>query len=299
MTHFAIMFHHFFDERHPKGQGAINASEFEAIIDKYGDRILNADEWSKRLRDGTLREEEICITLDDGLLCQYEIALPVMKRKNIKAFWFPYTGVQEGTPNILEIYRYFRTVQFKSIDGFYEAFDEYLKTSAFSSEIAEKLSFFDVKTYLKKWDFYSDADRRFRYIRDQILGPKRYQSAMTGLMEHCNFNAHSVFDDLWMNRTHLKELHDLGHVIGLHSHTHPARIVDLPKSDQRWEYETNIRWLKSNLGITPFAVSYPCGSYDSAALDFLKTHNIRLGFNSCMENKTDHLEISRMDHIYA
>ena len=43
MLHSALMFHHFYSDSHPKGQGAISADQFEKIIDKYEGKLLNAN----------------------------------------------------------------------------------------------------------------------------------------------------------------------------------------------------------------------------------------------------------------
>lgn len=69
------MFHHFYNEKHGNGQGAISAIQMEKIIEHYGDKLLTAKDWLTKALTNSLDGHEICLTFDDALLCQYEVAL--------------------------------------------------------------------------------------------------------------------------------------------------------------------------------------------------------------------------------
>jgi len=45
-----IIFHHFYDKKHVKGQGAISAQQLEHIIEHYGNRLLSANEWFSKAK---------------------------------------------------------------------------------------------------------------------------------------------------------------------------------------------------------------------------------------------------------
>jgi peptidoglycan/xylan/chitin deacetylase (PgdA/CDA1 family) len=96
----------------------------------------------------------------------------------------------------------------------------------------------------------------------------------------------------------VKEIYELGHVVGLHSHSHPTTIHTLKREDQRLEYETNYNCLKSILGTSPIAMSHPCGNYNDDTLDILIELGIRVGFrsNSSIKEIRSNLEIPREDH---
>src|SRR5262245_41086900 len=118
-----IMFHHFHDGQHPRGQGSISAEQLDQLIRIVGrHRILPAREWLLRARAATLGDDDLCLTFDDTLRCQYDVALPVLSQHGITAFFFIYTSVLDGELERLEIYRRFRTVCFPSVDDFYDAF---------------------------------------------------------------------------------------------------------------------------------------------------------------------------------
>ena len=119
-----IMFHHFHDEKkHLKTQGSITAKKFEEIIEFIDPKnIVNPDEFKSLVINKKTNRKKVCFTFDDAIKCQFDIARPVMKKYNIKGFFFIYTTIFEGKPDLLEIYRYFRVNFFKSINYFYHEF---------------------------------------------------------------------------------------------------------------------------------------------------------------------------------
>src|SRR5689334_18171562 len=113
------MFHHFHSEAlgHPRGQGSLSAGELADLIDYVGrERILPPDEFLRRSRAGRLRPGDLCLTFDDNLRCQFDVAYPVLRDLGLTAFWFVYSSVLDGASERLELYRLFRTTHFESIE---------------------------------------------------------------------------------------------------------------------------------------------------------------------------------------
>ena len=74
----AVMLHHFHDgRRHLPSQGSIDAGQFAALLDylRVHRRLLSAPEYLERALSGALTPEDTCLTVDDALLSQYEIAI--------------------------------------------------------------------------------------------------------------------------------------------------------------------------------------------------------------------------------
>ena len=65
--------------------------------------------------------QQTCFTFDDGLKCQYEVALPVLKRR-IRAAWHVFLFAQERIPEQLEVYKYFQAQFYTDINDFYRDF---------------------------------------------------------------------------------------------------------------------------------------------------------------------------------
>ena len=100
----------------------------------------------------------------------------------------------------------------------------------------------------------------------------------------------------------------LGHLIGLHSHSHPMLIEKLSFKKQTSEYSNNITILSKILGCNKNEIkfmSHPCGSYNQDTLQILKNLGIELGFKPIMTIESEKnmkkinnslLEIARQDH---
>lgn len=295
-----IMFHHFHDDKeHIRGQGSISAEKLDEMIkflqmDKI---ILSADEWMERALSGKLRNDEICLTFDDNLLCQFEIAYPVLEKYKLKAFWFIYTSPLRGVLEKIEIYRYFRFAYFQNIDDFYNSFFSFLKQSEYSKEVSKALDNFIPSLYLSDFPFYTNGDRTFRYIRDQVLKPNRYYLVMDLMLNAYKVELISLKSKLWMTKENIKELHDGGHRIGLHTHTHPTSTATLDENEQIREYQTNLEVLSAVLGSSPECMSHPCNSYNQNTITVLEKLNIKLGFRSNMKDSLNsNYEFPREDH---
>ena len=181
-----IMFHHFHDEGiHTKGQGSISKDDFYKIINFIGrNNILDANIFFEKFKKKQLKENEVCLTFDDAIKCQIDIALPVLEDLKIKSFFFVYTSVFEGKPDHLEIFRYFRMNYFNNINEFYKSFyevlDEDLET--FFKDNNKKINLTKIK-----FPHYSIEDIKFRLIRDIFLNKNQYDDLMFLMMKSKNF----------------------------------------------------------------------------------------------------------------
>lgn len=258
---------------------------------------MNADEYYHGVENESLGALDVCLSFDDSLLCQYEIAAPIMKRRNLNAFFFLYSSPFSGELNYLEIFRHFRTTAYESINDFYSAFFEAVKT-LYPSEFDSSNSHYQPHEYLSVFPFYSENDRWFRYLRDITLGSTKYYELMVHLMSDNNYNVEDVISTLWMTEDHVKSLRNNGHIIGLHSYSHPTMIHTLDKEQQEEEYRRNYNHLTQVLGEKVTAMSHPCGNYNSDTLSILRKLGIKIGFRSSMSTTKieSNLEIPREDH---
>jgi peptidoglycan/xylan/chitin deacetylase (PgdA/CDA1 family) len=293
-----MMFHHFHSTDHRPGQGSISADALSAMIEQIGpERILPAREFLSRHTSGSLRAGDICLTFDDALRCQFDVAVPVLREFGLTAFWFVYTSVLQGQIEPLEIYRHFRMNCFESVDAFYLAFEGAVERSDHADFAAMLMEEFNPRAYLAGFPFYTDEDRKFRFLRDEVLGPARYHAVMEQLIAEKEFDVKSAARGLWMDDRCVRELHAAGHVIGLHTHTHPTRVEHLSADEQRGEYYENYAYLKNLLDARPVTMSHPCNSYNATTLEILRELGITLGFRANMASGFDGaLELPREDH---
>ena len=295
MAH-GIMFHHFWDDTHPRGQGAMSADELERMIRRLGpDRILPPREWQRRAEAGALAADNLCLTFDDNLRCQFDVAVPVLRRFGLAAFWFVYTSVLQGKLERLELYRLFRTLRYPSPEAFHEAFLAVVLAGPDADPARRRLATFRPADHLRDFPFYTDGDRTFRFVRDEVLGPARYFDVMDRMM--AGVDTAALARGLWMGAAELRTLHAEGHVIGLHSHTHPTRLGALPAAGQRAEYAANHAVLTDLLGERPTTMSHPCNSYSADTGPVLDALGVRLGFRANMAQPArGRFEFPREDH---
>ena len=295
-----IMFHHFYNEAHPWGQGAISADDLNDLLHYIGlERILPPLEWLKRLKENKLKNGDVCLTFDDALLCQTEIALPVLEKYGLKAFWFVYSGVFEGRLENLELYRFFRVKYFDNIDDFYQLFFKKVSEFGIATEADPEVE----KKMLADFPFYSANDVRFRFLRDKVLRKDNYEKIMDAILKDRGLNKKEMSKSLWMSNKDLKYLNDSGHVIGLHSYSHPTSLADLSFKEQFDEYKKNYSHIKRVTGQNPVAVAHPVNSYNKNTLKILRKLGVICGFRSNMFPKTkmgainaNAFEMAREDH---
>lgn len=297
-TH-SVMFHHFHDDQHPRTQGSLSSSEFIRMIDWLNKHysILNASQYKEGLENSTLKNNDICLSFDDALKCQYDVALPALESLGIQAFFFVYSSAFGENPDPLEIYRYFRTVCYPDIGTFYNDFFRAVEQMNRRKFSRSKTKYAQLD-YLSACPFYTENDKWFRYLRDQYLLEHEYDEVMQGLMATHDFNANSVKGNLWMSEADLSALDNGGHVIGLHSYSHPTRMSQLSRAEQESEYQYNYDHLVDLLGKPIKAMSHPCGDYNQQTLQILEGMGIEIGFRSNMSVREIHspLEVPREDH---
>lgn len=300
---FGVMFHHFHDNGlHPSVQGSISAGDFLEILNilrNEGFRILSADSFFDGVKNGCLEQTDVCLSFDDALKCQADIALPVLESLNLRAFYFVNSRAVRNRFDTLEIFRNFRTTCFNEIEFFYEKF--FVSAAELLGKRLNDVSIeVDRKGYLSAFSFYSFNDRMFRYFRDKLLTNSQYESVMFSMMELEGFKVES-YKDLWVNVDDLRVIHDSGHLIGLHSDSHPNDMGALSREEQLVEYRLNIEFL-SSVGVfgARCSMSHPFGRYSDDSLSVLKELKVELGFRSdtaIIHDRSD-LELPRVDHCY-
>lgn len=268
---------------HAPTNGSIDADELRELILFLGrDRFLPAREWIDRAATGSLREDDLILTFDDNLRCQFDVALPVLADLHISAAFFVCSTVLTGGIERSELDRHFRSTCFDSEQDFHDGFFAAIDASPFCHRTRQALLRFNPRTYLAQFPHYTSAERRFRFVRDEVLGADAYARVMSRMLADRGIDERELGSQLWMTTDHIRALHAAGHVIGLHSHTHPMRLGRLSPQQQREEYTTNWRQIRQITGAAPTAMSHPGDSYVPYTLAILRQLGIRAGFRSNM-----------------
>ncbi len=301
------MFHHFHDDGiHSKGQGSIDQADLLKLINFIGRKnILDANIFLEKFKNNTLKENEVCLTFDDAIKCQIDIALPILEELKIKSFFFVYTSIFEGKPDNLEIFRYFRNNFFNHVDEFY---NDFYKVLDMDLDYFFNLNKNEIKNRKLKFPFYSIEDIKFRLVRNILLTKSQYEIIIFKMFDEKKFEYKNLYKSLFFERDDLKMIDKLGHVVGLHSHNHPTLLEKLKYDEQKNEYNKNLSIISDILDKPKnsiISMSHPCGSYNQDTLDILTELGIEIGFKQIMKIEKEKnmkninnssLEIARQDH---
>src|SRR5262245_49399587 len=103
---------HFHNSAHRRRRDSLSADDLNAWIERH--EVLGAGQWLSRTFDGTLRPCDRCLTFDGNLSCQRDIALPVLRRHGLTAFWFVCTAPLAGDIVTAELDEQFNDRHFSS-----------------------------------------------------------------------------------------------------------------------------------------------------------------------------------------
>ena len=275
-----IMFHRFKNAKaQNSAKGTLTAKSLTKIINLIGSkRIISPKEWIKKLDNGNLSNKDICFTFDDGLKSQMKIALPVLEKFNIKAFWFVHCKTSPNNFDKNEIFSLLIVKKFKNFENFANNFLNYCKINR---NVFKSKKFVDYYKEAKKlFKFHSKNELKYKFLRDIYFPRKKFESTMESFFKNYGININKFFKNTWLDKKDLIKLDKKGHVIGLHSFSHPYRMKSLSEKEQMNEYYKNFKYLKSLLKKVPISMSHPLDSYNHLSLKILKKLNIKCGFRS-------------------
>jgi peptidoglycan/xylan/chitin deacetylase (PgdA/CDA1 family) len=296
---YSAMFHHFHGDKHPKsvGGGSVSAFDFNVIIDYLEENynLITPDEFTQKVVSKSIKQSDICLSFDDSLKCQFDIAYPELEKRKLKAFYFVYSGAFSENPPFLEFFRDFRFNFFSNIDHYYDSFFEVIRIK-YVKEYNAFLKNYKAN-YLSNYSFYSIKDKKYRFLRDIVLKDK-YFEVVLDMMREKDYSISIRKKSLFQSTADIKILHDKGHTIGLHSHSHPTRIDRLSYKDQFQDYTKNYEFINSITNKKITSMAHPLGNYSNDTLKVLKKLGILVGFRDSLTppNIKSALEIPREDH---
>ena len=290
MKHKMIMLHYFHDNKNFKQvQGSISAEQLEKIITDTKYKVLSAEIWIEKFKNKTLEENEVCLSFDDGLKEQVEVAIPILNKYSLKGIFNINTGSFEDK-NDLEVNRYYRNYYFDSVEEFYSEFFKKLEENEEYKKIAQSIDF---NSFLEGYDFYTYEDRKFRYFRDVVLKEK-YDILMKDMRK--NLNSKEILKKCCFNKEDIKMLSEEGHIIGLHTHSHPVTLSNLNYKEQELEFSKNKEILEEIIKKQIKIVAYPCGEYNIETLKLMKKLGVEIGMvTNTTSIKDNNLLIGRED----
>jgi peptidoglycan/xylan/chitin deacetylase (PgdA/CDA1 family) len=275
-----LMFHRFHKSgKQRAGQGSVTEVDLEKIINYVGtERILQPADWIYRVKTHSLQKHHLCITFDDGLRSQFDVALPILEKYRLKAFWFVFSSVFNGGIDRNEVYNRFAVAEFSSFDLFVA---EFLKFYPVDDDIFQSNDYGLFTTDHKGlFSFYTENDLKYRYIRNKLLMMSDFEKVMDCLIAAKGLSVSKIAKDLWLTNEHLQSLHQNSHCIGLHSYDHPFEMAIMNVEEQKKQYLRNRQHISNVTGDIAECMSHPLNSYSQNTIDILSGMGIVCGFRS-------------------
>lgn len=94
----------------------------------------------------------------------------------------------------------------------------------------------------------------------------------------------------FLNDNQIRDLHERGHIVGAHSHTHPPRISDLSHEDIAEEWRRSVKCLADITGSPVTTASVPGGFYSNRVAKAAAGAGIRFLFTSEPSSKSVNLD---------
>jgi peptidoglycan/xylan/chitin deacetylase (PgdA/CDA1 family) len=196
------------------------------------------------------------VLFDDGYKDNIEVAAPILAKYKCPASFYVVTDcIDRNIPTWTYLVDHlFSKTRKGQIELGYDFVPEQFKKVTLGS-LGSSVK--EVKPWLKK---LSNAQRLI--ILDSIF-------------QQCNDVA--VPQGKMMNWQEVRQLANAGFIIGSHSHTHPMLASLQNENEIEEELRISAQKIKSELGFSPAAISYPIGSYDERVTKMAKAEGYKYG----------------------
>lgn len=259
---------------------ALDARMFGRILDWIGAqfRVLDPLEACEALAEGRLPSRPAVISFDDGYRNNYDVALPLLRERQMTAVFFVASGFLDGSLMFND----------RVIEAIRSASEESVCIPTADEGPSEELPLRD------------DVDRRTaiaRFLRAVKHRPPRERDRCISDLERQVGAAART--ELMMRPEHVRALHRGGMRIGGHTRTHPILCATDDLEAQR-EIDGGLEDLASLIGERPALFAYPNGKrqvdYDARHVAMVRRSGCRFAFSTepgAASASTEPLELPR------
>jgi peptidoglycan/xylan/chitin deacetylase (PgdA/CDA1 family) len=223
-------------------------------------RCCNIDIFEQQVRKA--KQNSAILTFDDTLKEHYTIALPILKKHNMKGIFFIITNIDKQLANVHKTW-----VLLKH-----------------ANKLVKELNISNKKFLSPEW---------YDYDPIPISNLKYYLNINPTLLDEIfynKFDEEQIIENMYMNWDEINELYAEGMEIGGHTHTHPI-LANLSVKEQEKEIMVSTNILnKKNLH--PVSFAYPFGEYTNDTVELLKKHGYQKAFTS---KPINFFELGRID----
>ncbi|MCC6721073.1 MAG: polysaccharide deacetylase family protein [Bacteroidia bacterium] len=214
------------------------------------------------------------ITFDDGLKEQYTFALPILDELNIPALFFinPSNLVEKKVSPVHQLHLLRSEIEPKELNRI-------IKNYLIDINLNIELSAEELEKALIHYNYDTEEDAIFKYQLN-IKIDFRERDKIIDLVFDKYLPANDWINELYMN---IEEIQNLANrkLLGTHTYHHyPVGLLN--DVDKEFEIFESVKQIKNlTNGYSPFAISFPYGSYDSVCkktIEFSLKSGLSYGF---------------------
>ena len=279
MTEITAVTYHYVREiknsKYPNLKG-LEYTKFKNQLDYLAKNFKFVDP-SELYHHNKFSENSCLLTFDDGFKDHIDYVLPELKKRKIKAIFFPPAlPIEKETVLNTHLLHFIleKTQDFKKLNR--ELF-QILKENDFTDSEIKKL--WENNNYRNKFD-NSDVSF-FKRLLQKVL-PLNLRDKITKKLfeEKCRKSLKSFSNELYMNKQNLNEMIREGMTIGSHSYNH-YWLNTLNKEEQNKELDLSIKFLENlGLNLKNWIMCYPYGAYNDDTISLLKTKKCSFAFTT-------------------
>lgn len=209
-----------------------NEQQFRADID-FLLQHYNPIQTIDQLRDDQLKNSFL-ISFDDGLEEVYSVVFPILKEKNIKAFFFL-------NPNFID-----------NVDSLYKhdisVILKHLNDNQFDAKTTEAIA------AIMQFDFTSNEEFISKFKNTKFADRHKIKEVVVFL--GIDIKHYLTHQKVYLSKAQIQEMLDYGMFFGGHTLSHPP-LIQLSHEEKKAEIIGSIEWVKTNFNIDYSAFAFP------------------------------------------
>jgi peptidoglycan/xylan/chitin deacetylase (PgdA/CDA1 family) len=241
------------------------AAQIEALARTH--QLVSRDELVAAVGgEGVLPERACVLTFDDGLRCQFELALPVLERLGAPAIFFV-PGRPIAERRMLEVHKL-------------HALRERLTDDELAARLPSGLPEVSAEEAQTHYRYDTPEAARLKFLLNIRLPADRRRELVEDLFAAELPDETALAEDLYMDAAQVAELEREHHAVGAHSYAHQP-LATLSNGELEDDITRVTQLLENLTGARPRAFSYPYGTpaaVDTRAAEAVETAGYRLAF---------------------
>jgi peptidoglycan/xylan/chitin deacetylase (PgdA/CDA1 family) len=280
MRHIAVNFHYVGMPSMPHpGIHGLGGEEFAACLERLGRdfefvslQSLLAAERAGRFGNDSAK---CLVTFDDGLRCQYEMALPILDRMGIPAAFFvlggPYLHGKAATVHKLHFAR--ASLGDVAMMGLVDAL-------CAERGIRESPAGLDIAAVRDSYRYDDETSARMKYFLNYLMPEDFVEAAVERAFSAIGISETDFIRESYMTPAMIADLAKRG-LVGSHAVSHRP-LAKMGMAQARAELSESKAWIERVSGTSIDAVSYPLGNKDAVSrqiADEARAAGYRLGYS--------------------